>query len=596
MVKKQEINREFGLYRRLLRYLTPYKLEFTAALACMVFFGASDGGVPFLIKYILDGVFAQQNRDLLYLLPMLLFGFAVVRAIADFGQQFLAARIGHKIVRDIRNELNEHLLRLEPNYFVNNASADLIARMTSDVVLVRTLLTDTVAAVMRDTVRIVALLAAAVYLDPLLTGIAIFVLPIGLLPVYRFGRKTRRLSRTGQEAIGSLSAMAQESILGNRVVKIFSREPFEAARFRQENERLNDTFVKTEKVRALIGPVNEILASLAISGVILYGGYSVIQGIRSQGDFIAFLFSVFLIYDPYKKLSRMHATIQQGIAGAERIFEVLDIRPAIADPAVPRQLSKGHTIQFSRVSFAYAGETGPVLSDITLTIEEGKRVALVGFSGAGKSTLVDLIPRFIDPLQGEITIGGVDLKSVSLRDLRSRIAMVGQHTFLFNDTIFNNIAYGNSRAEMNDVVRAAKAAYAYEFISQLPNGFDTVVGEGGMTLSGGERQRIAIARAILKDAPILIFDEATASLDNRSEREVQSALDELEKGRTSIIIAHRLSTVRHADSIIVMREGRIVETGTHVELLKQKGEYAKLYSLQFRDQGEGSPLDDAVIN
>ncbi|MBX7138326.1 MAG: ABC transporter ATP-binding protein/permease [Oligoflexia bacterium] len=584
------------LYRRVLAYLRPHRRDFVLALICMVLFGASDGAVPFLVKHILDDVFQHQDQTLLYLLPLVLVVYAVLRALFDFGQQYLMARIGHRVIRDMRNGLNDHLLKLEPGFFVRHESADLTARMTSDVVLVRSLLTETAAAIIRDSIRVVALLVAAIYLDPVLAVIAFVFFPIGIYPVYRFGRRMRKLSRVGQEGIGKLSARLQESILGNRVVKIFGREKFESERFHTENQALTDTFVRSEKIRALTGPINEVLATLVISGVILYGGFSVIGGVRTQGDFVAFLISVFLLYDPFKKLSRVHNTVQQGMAGVERIFGILDSAPKIADPAQPMALGGSNTIEFDRVDFSYEAERQAVC-EINLKIEERTRVALVGFSGSGKSTLADLIPRFIDPQKGAVRIGGIDISRVRLTELRARIAMVGQHTFLFNDTIYNNIAYGCPGVTREQVMAAARAAYAHDFIGMLPNGYESIVGEGGFALSGGERQRIAIARAILKDAPILILDEATASLDNRAEREVQAALDALERDRTTVVIAHRLSTVRSADLIVVMRDGRIVETGKHQELLHRAGEYARLHAMQFEQQsGAADAADEIIIN
>jgi len=586
----------FSTSRRILAYLKPYRKEFAIAMICMIIFGASDGGVPFLIKYMLDGIFTQQRRELLYILPGILLVYAVVRAIVDFGQMFLMARIGHYIVRDLRKDVNNHVLKLSPDYFVSNSTAQLLSRITSDVLLVRMLLTECVAALIRDSIRVVALLIASIYLDPLLAILAVLVVPVGVIPVYRFGRRIRRLSKQGQEGIGALSAMMQESMLGNRVVKIFSRENFEKERFDKENERLSQTFIRSEKARALMGPVNEILGAVAISGILLYGGISVMNGSRSQGDFIAFLIAVFLMYDPFKKLSRLNTVIQQGVAGADRIFEILDFKPSIVDPVSPLPMSKQNSLDFVQVDFVYPGSEQAALHEIAISIKEGEKVALVGFSGAGKSTFVDLIPRFIDPSRGTVKVGGVDVSKVKLSDLRERIALVGQHTFLFNDTVFNNISYGLSSASREQVYEAARAAYAFDFITQLPQGFDTVIGESGLTLSGGERQRIAIARAILKNAPILILDEATASLDNRSEREVQSAIETLQQGRTSVIIAHRLSTVRNVDRIIVLKDGSIVEVGSHDELIARGQEYAKLHELQFRDKEEKPDIDEALIN
>lgn len=573
-------NTSFGLYRRVLRYIRPYSGVFTLGLLCMIIFGATDGALPILLKHILDGVFQDKDQSLLLLIPFVVIIFALIRGVTDFGQQYLMARVGHGVVRDLRNSLNQHILKLSNDFFLSNSSANLLSRITSDVVLVRTLLTDAFASVLRDGVRIVALIASAVYLDPTLAVIALIAFPIGIYPVYKFGRRMRRLSKRGQEEIGSLSSMLHESITGHRVVKAFGRENFEKEKFEEKNQELTKTFLKSERVRALTGPVNEIIASLAIAGVIYYGGVSVISEVRTQGDFLAFLIALFLLYDPFKKLTRMNSTVQQGMSGAERIFEILDTEPTILDTVNPKQLGPSNNIEFRDVHFSY-GPGRPVLRGVTLSVPEGKKVAIVGLSGAGKTTLIDLIPRFIEPKTGSVSIGGVSLKEVALKDLRSRIALVGQHTFLFNDTIANNILYGRSGASIEDVQKAARAAFAHDFIMRLKDGYQTIVGEGGYSLSGGERQRIAIARAILKNAPILLLDEATASLDNQSEREVQKALEALEHNRTCVIIAHRLSTVQNADKIIVMKAGEIVEEGQHDELLKRGGEYSNLHSLQF---------------
>ena len=585
------------MYKRILRYLRPHLKAFCLALLCMVAFGATDGVVPFLVKRILDGVFGSESREMLWQLPYVIVGFAAVRAVCDFGQQFLMASVGHRVTEDLRNDVNKHVLSLSPDFFVRHSTGELLSRVTSDVLLVRSLLTESTAAIIRDSIRVVVLLCSCVYLDPVLSLISVVFFPIAGLPIARLGKRMRKLSKRGQDAIGQLSALFQESMQGHRVVKIFCREDFEQRRFEKGNNELTKTFIRSERVRAFAGPINEFMASLVVSGVLLYGGYSVISGTRTSGDFMAFLVSVFLMYEPFKKLTRVNATVQQGLAGAQRIFEILDTPPSIREPEKPVQLPSQCSVAFSNVSFQYPtrgqGEEPTVaLKDVSLIIPEGKKVALVGFSGSGKSTLVDLVPRFIDPTSGSVTLGGVDIRTLSLVELRSRIAMVGQHTFLFNDTVYNNIAYGNPTATEREVSDAAKAAFALDFIERLPLGFQTLVGEGGMTLSGGERQRLAIARAILKNSPILILDEATASLDNRAEREVQMAIEALEQGRTSIIIAHRLSTVRDADLIVVMSGGRIVEQGTHDELLRRESEYSRLHALQFREsQAEPQPIN-----
>lgn len=576
------------MYKRVLHYLKAHKAGFISALACMVIFAATDGLVPFLIKYILDGVFTNRNEALLWILPAVIMGFAIVRGASDFGQQFLMARVGHRVTEDIRNDVNRHVLSLSPDFFVRHSTGELLSRVTSDVLLIRTLLTDSTATIIRDLIRLIALLGSCIYLDPTLSAIAVIFFPMAGVPIAKIGKKIRRLSKRGQDAIGELSALFQESMQGHRVVKIFCRENYEQERFEKGNHELTRTFIKSERMRAAAGPINEVLASLAISGVLMYGGYTVISGVRSSGEFVAFLVAVYLMYEPFKKLTRVNATIQQGLAGAQRIFEIIDTKPSVIEPEQCKPLPERYDIEFKDVAYEYPARNGGdelslAVHEVSLVIPEGKKVALVGFSGAGKSTMVDLIPRFIDPCRGSVSLGGVDLRELSLPALRGRMAMVGQHTFLFNDTIYNNIAYGNPLATRAEVEAAAKAAFAYDFIMQLPSGFESLVGEAGMTLSGGERQRLAIARAILKNAPILILDEATASLDNRAEREVQSAIQALEQGRTTVVIAHRLSTIHDADLIVVMSKGRIVEQGTHAQLIAQGGEYSRLHALQFRE-------------
>ncbi|MCB0344905.1 MAG: ATP-binding cassette domain-containing protein [Bdellovibrionales bacterium] len=576
-----------SVFRRLLTYIKPYKGRFAVALAAMTIYGASDGALPFLIKVILDKIFGEHQEHWLIPLAAGLVLFACVRGYFGFIQKYYSACVGLDIVKDIRNDINRHLLRMSPAFFSQHQTGSLISRITNDSLLVRMALTDAVASLIRDSIRIVALVGAAIYLDPVLALIALVGFPIGFYPVIRFGRRVRKLSKTGQDQFGGLTSVLQETIIGHKVVQSFSMQPYEVERFNTENESLTDTLKKSEKYGALSGPTNETVASLAIAATILYGGFSVIGGVRTQGDFLAFITSMFLLYEPVKKLSRLNNLIQNGVAASERIFEVLDAEPDIIESpdAKPLDLSERTGIQYDGVWFAYEkgereGSEEWVLRDINLEVGAGEMLALVGMSGGGKSTIADLLPRFYDPLKGAIRIAGQDLREVQLESLRETIATVGQHTFLFNESVFNNIRYGRPTATDEEVYAAAKAANAHVFIEKMPRGYGTVIGEQGLRLSGGERQRIAIARALLKDAPILVLDEATAALDSESELLVQEAIDRLMQGRTVMVIAHRLATVRRANTIAVIVDGRVVESGTHEELLSKRGEYAKLHSIQ----------------
>ena len=404
--------------RRLFSTLKTYRKEFTLAIIAMVIFGATDGALPFIIKEFLDGVFSSQNKSMLYALPAILIVLALVRAFSGFYQEFMMAKIGHNIVKDFRNKLHNHLLVLNPDYYSQNSSGNLLARFTSDVLLVRNFLTSSTAAIIRDSIRVIALLGAAIYLDPTLAMIAFVALPIGIFPVYNFGRRIRKLSKKGQQEIGSISAFIQETVSGNRVIKLFNQEQSEQDKFEENNSNLTKTFVKSEKISALSNPVNELLAVMAICGVVLYGGHSVINGTRTQGDFIAFLLAVFLMYDPFKKLSKVYHHMQQGASGAERIYEVLDQEPSIKEVAEPKPFPSDYTIRFNDVNFAYPNSNAVVLENINLTVKPNQKLALVGFSGSGKSTLVDLLPRFIDPIAGTVTIGGIDLKDLRLKEIR----------------------------------------------------------------------------------------------------------------------------------------------------------------------------------
>lgn len=572
------------IYLRLLRYLRPYVWpSFTIAMLCMAGYSATSGALPFLVQRVIDDVFAQKDKASLLYLPFVIVGIFALRGILNFGDNYLTDYVGLRIINDVRDGLNRHLQFLSLSFFQRHATGTLISRVTNDVALVRSALTDSVASLIRDTTSLLALIVVAFLKDWVLATIAFVVFPASVLPITRMSKKIKRFTKRGQVAKGNLTNLLQESIQGNRIVKAFGMEQYEMGRFQEENRRIFKQSIRGSRMQAVVTPAMELLASLAIGSVVWYGGSSVIAGGRTQGEFMAFMTAMFLMYQPFKHLTRTYTTIQQGIAGAERIFEVLDEESEILDrPGAGTAPAFSQWIEFHDVSFGYGRKM--VLNNINLKIRVGEMVALVGVSGVGKSTLADLIPRFYDVSSGKITIDGVDIRDVSLRSLRSQIGIVSQHTFLFNDTVRNNIAYGDPSQNMDPIVAAAKAAHAHDFIIAMPQGYDTVIGEFGMRLSGGQRQRLAIARALLKNAPILILDEATSSLDTDSERLVQEALENLMTRRTTLVIAHRLSTIRKATRIVVLVDGAIVEEGTHEELLVRKSEYSRLYTLQLLEE------------
>jgi ATP-binding cassette, subfamily B, bacterial MsbA len=546
---------------------------------CMLGFGATDGTIPFLVQRIMDDVFARKDQTALSYLPVMVIAIFAFRGLMNFGQSYLNDYVGLRIINDVRNQMNRHFQSLSLSFFHRNPTGTLLARVNSDVSLVRYAITDALASFLKDATSLVVLMVVAFLKDWVLASIAFFVFPASVLPIIRLSKKIKRFTRRGQISTGALTSLLQESIQGNRIVKAFGMESYEDQRFMRENWKLFKQSLRASRIKSIVSPSMELLASFAIGGVVWYGGWSVIAGGRTQGEFMAFMAAMFLMYGPFKGLSRTYTSVHQGLAGAERVFEMLDEKPAITDkPHASDAKPFSRSIEFRNVSFAYA--ESPVLKDVNLTIQAGQMVALVGMSGVGKSTLVDLIPRFYDVGAGSITIDGVDIRDLTVSSLRAQIGIVTQYTFLFNDTVINNIAYGVRDPDLRAVIAAAKAAHAHEFITAMPNGYDSMIGELGMQLSGGQRQRLAIARALLKNAPILILDEATSALDTDSERLVQDALENLMASRTTIVIAHRLSTVRRADRIVVMVDGAIAEAGTHEELLARKGEYSRLYAIQ----------------
>jgi subfamily B ATP-binding cassette protein MsbA len=490
--------------------------------------------------------------------------------------------VGQRIIADLREKIYNHLQSLSLSFFTRNPTGVLMSRITNDVGLVQGAVTEAVTGLLKDLFTIIGLVGVVFYRDWRLAIVALVVFPLAVYPIVRFGRKLRSYSTRSQTAMGDISTILMETISGNRIVKAFNMEDYERARFAKENRKLFGILMKSVRVRAVSHPLMETLGGLGIAFIVFYGGYNVIKGVATPGTFFSFLAALLMLYEPVKRLSGVYNTIQQGLAAASRVFEVLDTVPEIrSEPGAKVLTSISKRIEYRDVSFKY--EQDWVLRNINLRIRVGEVVAFVGASGGGKTTLVNLLPRFYDVTSGKVLVDDCDIREVTVESLRSMIGIVTQLTILFNDTVRNNIAYGKISQPFEQIIKAAEAAYAHGFIQNLPKGYDTVIGEQGVKLSGGERQRISIARALLKNAPILILDEATSSLDSESEIEVQKALEFLMQGRTTLVIAHRLSTIRKADRIVVISNGVVVEEGTHEELLERDGEYRKLYLLQFID-------------
>jgi len=590
------------VYRRLLAYLRPYVWPRVAvAIVCMLIYSSSNAVMPFIVKAIFGDWFHGAGELTRNLLPLLIIGVFAVRGVANFGNNYLMEFVGQRVITDLRDALNDRIQHLPLSYFNRTATGTIISRMTNDVWQVRSALTEAAVSILRDSTSLVLLMAVVIYQDWLLSLIAFVAFPLTVLPVMRLSKRLKRYSRRGQATLGTLTALLQETIQGNRIVKAFGMEEYEKQRFAEENRRLFRLYMKASWAKALVQPLMELLAALGIAGVVWYGSYSMNLGGRTPESFLAFLTALLLVYDPFKGLARTGSQMQQGLASAERIFELLDEPTDVVERSGAFALPLfAREIRFEGVSFRYpprsregdgqADESAPsplALRDVSLALAKGEALALVGMSGGGKSTLADLIPRFYDPTFGRITIDGTDLREVTLASLRAQIGIVTQFTFLFNDTVKANIAYGSTEPSMAAIEAAARAANAHDFIMELPDGYSTIVGELGVTLSGGQRQRIAIARALLKNAPILILDEATSALDSESERLVQDAIDRLMAGRTTLVIAHRLATIRRAGRIAVIADGRIVEEGTHDDLLARGAVYRRLHEQQMLGQEAG---------
>uniref|UniRef100_A0A7C4RQJ1 Lipid A export permease/ATP-binding protein MsbA n=1 Tax=Desulfatirhabdium butyrativorans TaxID=340467 RepID=A0A7C4RQJ1_9BACT len=566
-------------YRQLLSLIRDAWPRLLMAMGCMLVMAGATSATAFLVKPVLDDIFFKQDLVMLKFIPIVVVCIYLLRGLSMVGQEYLMNHVGQNIVRKLRNQLYDRIQDLPLSFFQEERTGVLMSRITNDVTIIKNMVSTAVTASLRDCFSIVGLIGVILYRDWKLALYALLILPVAFYPVVQFGRRVRRVSTGCQEAMAEMNAFLHETFAGNKIVKAFGMETYEKERFHRKTFDLYRLEMKAVLVRALSSPVMEFLAGLGIAFIIWYGGYRVISGTSTAGTFFSFMAAVLMLYDPVKKLSGLNNTLQEGLAAADRVFEIIEKPSEIQEAEHPVILPKTpHAVRFRDVWFGYGSTM--VLRGIHLRVKAGEVLALVGMSGGGKTSLVNLIPRFYDVSRGAILIDGIDIRQISIRSLREQIAIVTQEPILFNDTIRNNIAYGNPNASLEQIEDAARAAYAWEFIDKLPDRFDANIGELGSRLSGGEKQRICIARALLKDAPILILDEATSSLDSEAERLVQQALENLMRGRTTFVIAHRLSTITYASRIVVLVNGEIVEEGTHAELIEKRGEYWKLLQMQ----------------
>jgi subfamily B ATP-binding cassette protein MsbA len=560
------------------------------AMVCMVVVAGATAASAYLVKPMLDDIFINRDKTKLLLIPGAAILVFFLKGAGSYGQGYLMNYVGEQIIKHFRISLYDKIIDLPLAFFYREKTGVLMSRITNDVNIVKGMVSTAVTSLLRDAFTVVALTFVVLYMDWKLALGAFLVLPAAFYPIVLFGRRVRRFSTGSQEAMADLNVFLHETFTGTKVVKIFSMESFERQRFRKRAETLFRLGMKTTIAKSLSSPVMEFLGGIGIAFIIWFGGSRVISGASTPGTFFSFLTAVMMLYDPIKKLSTLNNTIQEGIAALTRIYDVLERPSEIEDPINPAQfesnLQSGGAgkdpggVRFENVTFSYNPDEEPVLRDVSLRVDPGEVLALVGMSGGGKTSLVNLVPRFYDVTKGRVLVNGLDVRQCSLKDLRSRISIVTQEPILFNATVRDNIRYGCMDATDEAIEQAARAAYAHGFIMGFPNGYDTPIGELGSRLSGGEKQRLCIARAMIKDAPILILDEATSALDAEAEGVVQKALANLMKGRTTLVIAHRLSTIDHADKIALIKEGRVVEQGTHAELMDQKGEYFKLQTMQ----------------
>ncbi len=585
MSDKTQNNSTAALMSRLAREsIRPYVGWIVAAIICMALVAAATAASAWLMKPVINDVFFAKNETLLWIIAAAVFITFAIKGLANYGQSVLMSYVGQRIITDTQHRLYAHLTRMELGFFHDNPTGNLISRFTIDINMMRAAVSNALTGLGKDFLSLIGLVGVMFWQDWQLGLIAFVVFPVAVIPIARLGKRMRKVTVNTQEEMGQFTTLLEQTFQGARVVKSYGMEEYEKSRLRAIAERVFSLVFQAARVRSLASPIMESLGGVAITLVITYGGFRVIHDNMDPGSFFSFITALLLAYEPMKRLANLNATLQEGLAGAQRLFQLLDREPTIQEKPNAKALAiTGGGIKLKDLQFSYV--TGQAaLADLSFDVPAGKTVALVGPSGAGKSTILNLIPRFYDVDNGRIAIDGTDVQDVTFESLRGAMALVSQEITLFDDTIRANIAYGRPDASEDEIIEAAKNAAAHDFIMEMPDGYDTYVGVRGTKVSGGQRQRLAIARAMLKNAPILLLDEATSALDTESERHVQSALTKLMQGRTTLVIAHRLSTVMDADLIHVINQGKLVESGSHTELIAQDGIYARLYQLQFRDE------------